>query len=260
MAASFFSLEGQTALITGGTRGIGQAVAIGLAEAGADIILVQRDTTSQATKESIEKLGRKAFIYTADLSSQESVAALVPKVLADGHQIRILINCAGIQRRHACEVFPDSDFNEVIQVNLNSVFTLCRDVGAHMLNLEPSPVTGRRGSIINFASLLTFQGGFTVPAYAASKGAVGQVTKSFANEWTSKGITVNAIAPGYIATDMNEALLANPERLASITSRIPAGTWGSPEDFKGTAVYLASKASGYVSGHVLVVDGGWMGR
>ncbi|KAM0288913.1 hypothetical protein ACHAPQ_009840 [Fusarium lateritium] len=254
MAASFFSLEGQTALITGGTRGIGQAVAIGLAEAGADIILVQ------TTKESIEKLGRKAFIYTADLSSQESVAALVPKVLADGHQIRILINCAGIQRRHACEVFPDSDFNEVIQVNLNSVFTLCRDVGAHMLNLEPSPVTGRRGSIINFASLLTFQGGFTVPAYAASKGAVGQVTKSFANEWTSKGITVNAIAPGYIATDMNEALLANPERLASITSRIPAGTWGSPEDFKGTAVYLASKASGYVSGHVLVVDGGWMGR
>lgn len=149
---------------------------------------------------------------------------------------------------------------QVIQVNLNSVFTLCRDVGAHMLNLEPSPITGRRGSIINFASLLTFQGGFTVPAYAASKGAVGQVTKSFANEWTSRGITVNAIAPGYIATDMNEALLANPERLASITSRIPAGNWGSPDDFKGTAVYLASKASGYVSGHVLVVDGGWMGR
>ncbi|KAG4283591.1 2-deoxy-D-gluconate 3-dehydrogenase [Fusarium proliferatum] len=238
MSASFFSLEGQTALVTGGTRGIGQAVAIGLAEAGADIILVQRDTTSQSTKESIEKLGRKAFIYTADLSSQESVAGLVPKVLADGHQIRIL----------------------VIQVNLNSVFTLCRDVGAHMLNLEPSPITGRRGSIINFASLLTFQGGFTVPAYAASKGAVGQVTKSFANEWTSRGITVNAIAPGYIATDMNEALLANPERLASITSRIPAGNWGSPDDFKGTAVYLASKASGYVSGHVLVVDGGWMGR
>ncbi|KAI1050220.1 hypothetical protein LB506_001173 [Fusarium annulatum] len=251
MSASFFSLEGQTALVTGGTRGIGQAVAIGLAEAGADIILVQRDTTSQSTKESIEKLGRKAFIYTADLSSQESVAGLVPKVLADGHQIRILVNCAGIQRRHPCEV---------IQVNLNSVFTLCRDVGAHMLNLEPSPITGRRGSIINFASLLTFQGGFTVPAYAASKGAVGQVTKSFANEWTSRGITVNAIAPGYIATDMNEALLANPERLASITSRIPAGNWGSPDDFKGTAVYLASKASGYVSGHVLVVDGGWMGR
>lgn len=147
-----------------------------------------------------------------------------------------------------------------MQVNLNSVFTICRDIGAHMLDLEPSPITGRRGSIINFASLLTFQGGLTVPAYAASKGAVGQLTKSFANEWTAKGVTVNAIAPGYIETDMNEALLANPERLQSITSRIPAGKWGTPEDFKGTTVYLASRAAAYVSGHVLVVDGGWMGR
>ncbi|TQS31907.1 hypothetical protein Golomagni_07799, partial [Golovinomyces magnicellulatus] len=205
-------------------------------------------------------LGRKAWIYTTDMSVQTEVAALVPKILADGHEIRILVNCAGIQRRHPCEEFPDSDFNEVIQVNLNAVFTLCRDVGAHMLKLEPSPVTGRRGSVINFASLLTFQGGFTVPAYAASKGAVGQVTKSFANEWTSKGITVNAIAPGYIETEMNTALLNNPERLASISARIPAGRWGSPEDFKGTTVYLASKSSAYVSGHTLVVDGGWMGR
>ncbi|KAK0612346.1 hypothetical protein B0T17DRAFT_543332 [Bombardia bombarda] len=255
-----FSLEGHTAVITGGTRGIGQAVAIGLAEAGADILLVQRDVTSTATLNAIQALGRKATIYTADLSSAADVAKLVPKILADGHQIRILVNCAGIQRRHPCESFPDSDFNEVIQVNLNTVFTLCRDVGAHMLDLEPSPVTGRKGSIVNFASLLTFQGGLTVPAYAASKGAVGQLTKSLANEWTSRGITVNAIAPGYIETDMNTALLNNPERLASISARIPAGRWGSPEDFKGTTVYLASKASAYVSGHVLVVDGGWMGR
>lgn len=153
-----------------------------------------------------------------------------------------------------------SNSKQVMQVNLNAVFTLCRDIGAHMLHLEPSATTGRRGSIINFASLLTFQGGLTVPAYAASKGAVGQVTKSFANEWTAKGITVNAIAPGYIETDMNTALLNNPERLASISARIPAGRWGSPEDFKGTTVYLASRASAYVSGHTLVVDGGWMGR
>ncbi|KAK3337527.1 hypothetical protein B0T19DRAFT_455381 [Cercophora scortea] len=252
-----FSLEGHTAVITGGTRGIGQAVAIGLAEAGADILLVQTSTT---TIGAVRALGRKATIYTADLSSAESVAQLVPKILADGHQIRILVNCAGIQRRHACESFPDTDFNEVIQVNLNTVFSLCRDIGAHMLKLDPSPVTGRRGSIINFASLLTFQGGLTVPAYAASKGAVGQLTKSFANEWTAKGITVNAIAPGYIATEMNTALLNDPARLESISARIPAGRWGSPEDFKGTTVYLASKASGYVSGHILVVDGGWMGR
>lgn len=151
-------------------------------------------------------------------------------------------------------------FSKVIQVNLSTTFTLCRDVGAHMLTLEPSPVTGRRGSIINFASLLTFQGGITVPAYAASKGAVGQLTKALANEWTSKGITVNAIAPGYIETDMNEKLLADENRLKSINERIPAGRWGKPEDFSGSVLYLATKASSYVSGHVLVVDGGWMGR
>ncbi|KXX78827.1 Gluconate 5-dehydrogenase [Madurella mycetomatis] len=255
-----FSLGGHTALVTGGTRGIGKAVALALAEAGADILLVQRDETSTDTRDAIRQLGRTAAVYTADLSSAEDVANLVPRILADGHKIRILVNCAGIQRRHPCEKFPDSDFNQVIQVNLNSVFTLCRDVGAHMLGLDPSPVTGRRGSIINFASLLTFQGGLTVPAYAASKGAVGQLTKSFANEWTVHGITVNAIAPGYIETDMNTALLNDPDRLASISARIPAGRWGSPDDFKGTAVYLASKASAYVSGHVLVVDGGWMGR
>ena len=149
---------------------------------------------------------------------------------------------------------------QVLQVNLTTVFTLCRDVGAHMLTLESSPSTGRRGSVINFASLLSFQGGLTVPAYAASKGAVAQLTKALANEWTSKGITVNAIAPGYIETEMNTALLANAERLKSISERIPAGRWGVPEDFKGSVVFLAGKASAYVSGHVLVVDGGWMGR
>ncbi|KAF6808650.1 2-deoxy-d-gluconate 3-dehydrogenase [Colletotrichum sojae] len=260
MASPFFSLDGQTALVTGGTRGIGAAVAIGLAEAGADVLLVQRDESNTSTRDAIQKIGRKAHIYTADLGSQESVAALVPKVLGDGHQIRILVNCAGVQKRHPCAKFPDDDFNAVIQVNLNSVFTLTRDVGAHMLSLEPSPVTGRKGSVINYASLLSFQGGFTVPAYAASKGAVAQLTKSFANEWTSKGITVNAIAPGYIETEMNTALLNDKERLASISARIPAGRWGTPEDFKGTSVYLASRASAYVSGHVLVVDGGWMGR
>jgi len=156
------------------------------------------------------------------------VAKLVPRILADGHEIRILVNCAGIQRRHPCHEFPDSDFDEVLQVNLKTVFTLCRDVGAHMLQLEPSPVTGRRGSVINFASLLTFQGGLTVPAYAASKGAVGQLTKSFANEWTARGVTVNAIAPGYIETDMNTALLNDAERLASISARIPAGRVSLP--------------------------------
>ncbi|RDW64266.1 hypothetical protein BP5796_10768 [Coleophoma crateriformis] len=253
---ALFSLQGQTALVTGGTRGIGQSVAIALAEAGADIILIQRDTSNTATQKSIQELGRKATIYTADLASQQDVAGLIAKVLADGHTIQILINCAGIQRRHPSHKFPDSDWNEVIQVNLNTVFTICRDVGAHMLS-QPAPRSCR---IINFASLLTFQGGLTVPAYAASKGAVAQLTKALANEWSKEGITVNAIAPGYIETDMNTALLADKDRLRSISERIPAGRWGKPDDFKAPTIFLAGPGGAYVSGHVLVVDGGWMGR
>jgi 2-deoxy-D-gluconate 3-dehydrogenase len=197
---------------------------------------LQRDHTQTTTRKAVEDIGRKATIYVADLASKEDVAGLTPSILKDGHKITILVNCAGIQRRHPSAQFPDSDWNEVrpnmrfekagnlhskvLQVNLSTVFTLCRDVGAHMLTLEPSPSTGRRGSIINFASLLSFQGGLTVPAYAASKGAVTQLTKALANEWTSKGITVNAIAPGYIKTEMNTALLADEGRLRSISERI----------------------------------------
>ncbi|TKA82710.1 hypothetical protein B0A55_01256 [Friedmanniomyces simplex] len=254
-----FSLQGQTALVTGGTRGIGQSMALALAEAGADVLLVQRDESNTTTKQAIEKLGRKAQIYTADLASNDSMKALTPKVLADGHQIHILLNCGGIQRRHPAHQFPDEDWNEVLQVNLNAVFTLCRDVGAHMLSREPDKY-GRRGSIINIASLLTFQGGINVPAYAASKGGVGQLTKALSNQWGGQGITVNAIAPGYIATEMNTALMQDEKRAASILERIPAGRWGSPEDFKGGVVYLASRASQYVNGEVLTIDGGWMGR
>ncbi|CAO2650831.1 Nn.00g091280.m01.CDS01 [Neocucurbitaria sp. VM-36] len=274
-----FSLEGQTALVTGGTRGIGQAMAIALAEAGADILLVQvlsprlspfpatpkltipqRDTSNQATKQAIEALGRKATIYVADLSSKASVSALTPSILADGHRIHILVNSGGIQRRHPAHQFPDSDWESVLQVNLTSVFTLCRDVGAHMLSQPADLPLSRRGSIINIASLLTFQGGITIPAYAASKGGVGQLTKALSNEWVGKGVSVNAIAPGYINTDMNTALMKDEKRAESILARIPAGRWGSAEDFKGAVVFLASASSAYVSGEVLTVDGGWMAR
>ncbi|KAF2711964.1 NAD(P)-binding protein [Pleomassaria siparia CBS 279.74] len=255
-----FSLEGQTALVTGGTRGIGQSMALALAEAGADILLVQRDTSNTTTKTQIESLGRKATIYVADLSSNVSVSSLVPSITKDGHKIHILLNCGGIQKRHPAHQFPDDDWSTVLQVNLTSVFTLCRDVGAYMLSTDPSLPGGRRGSIINVASLLSFQGGFTVPAYSASKGGVAQLTKALSNEWASKGIAVNAIAPGYIATDMNTALINDEKRAESILSRIPAGRWGAPDDFKGAVVFLASRASAYVSGEILTVDGGWMGR
>ncbi|KAJ5949337.1 hypothetical protein N7454_000921 [Penicillium verhagenii] len=248
-----FSVVGRTALVTGGTRGIGQAMAIALAEAGADIVLVQRDTSNPATKEIIEKLGRKATIYTGDLASQASVSSLVATVIQDGHDIDILLNCAGIQRRHPSHLFPQEDWDEVtmparevIQVNLTTVFTLCRDVGAYMLGRTPNR-SGQRGSIINVASL-------------RPRGGVAQLTKALSNEWSSKGINVNAIAPGYVATDMNTALIQDKERAASILARIPAGRWGDPEDFKGSVVYLASRASAYVTGEVLTVDGGWMGR
>lgn len=220
---------------------------------------MQRDASNTQTKSAIESIGRKAHIYTCDLSSAKEVSQLTSKVLRDGHQIHILLNCAGIQSRHPVHQFPDSDWHRVLQVNLNTVFTLCRDVGAHMLSREADS-SGRRGSIINIASVLSFQGGITVPAYAASKGGVAQITKAMSNEWASKGICVNAIAPGYVATDMNTALMEDKDRASSILARIPAGRWGNPEDFKGAVVYLASRASQYVSGEILTVDGGWMGR
>ncbi|KAL4787324.1 hypothetical protein BJX76DRAFT_318891 [Aspergillus varians] len=262
---SLFSLQGKTALVTGGTRGIGAAMAIALAEAGADIILVQRDASNTTTRDHIlNTLNRKATIHVAELSDRASVKSIIPTLASQGHTPTILLNCAGIQRRHPSEKFPDEDWDEVINVNLTSVFTLCREFGDYILSLPDSafaPGGGKKkGSIINIASLLSFQGGFTVPAYAASKGGVAQLTKALSNEWTAKGINVNAIAPGYIDTDMNVALIADANRNAGIMARIPAGRWGKPEDFKGPVVFLASEASSYVSGELLTVDGGWMGR
>lgn len=255
-----FSLQGRTAVITGGTRGIGAAMTLALAEAGADIILIQRDTSNQATHDAVVALGRKCTIATADLADQASVSKIIPDLVAAGHKMDILLTCAGVQKRHPAHQFPDEDWNNVLQVNLTTVFTMCRDFGAYLLSKpEPTPGTSR-GSIINVASLLTYQGGITVPAYAASKGGIGQLTKALSNEWASKGINVNAIAPGYIDTDMNTALMADVERQKSILVRIPAGRWGKPEDFKGVVVFLASDASRYVSGEIINIDGGWMGR
>ncbi|KAG8627017.1 hypothetical protein KVT40_004500 [Elsinoe batatas] len=256
---TLFGLQGKVALITGGTRGIGATMALSLARAGADIILVQRSPTSTTTHDAITSLGRQCHILTCDLTSAPAVSSLVQQALTLVPRIHILLNCAGIQDRHPAHRFPTEAWDNVLHVNLTVPFILCRDVGAHMLLQEPD-AQGSRGKIINVGSLLSFQGGITVPAYAASKGGVAQLTKALSNEWAGKGVGVNAIAPGYIGTDMNEALIKDEGRARQILERIPAGRWGSPEDFAGVAVWLASGASGYVSGEVVTVDGGWMGR
>lgn len=254
-----FTLDGKIALVTGATRGIGSGIAIGLAENGADVVLVQRDKSNLKTKQSIEKLGRKAYVVAADLSKKEEVQKVVSEALSLVPRIHILVNCAGIQRRGPAEEFTDQDWEDVIQVNLTTTWTISRDAGAHMLKQEPDH-TGCRGKIINIGSVCCFQGGINVPAYAAAKGGILSLTKALSNQWSSRGVNVNGIAPGYIATDMNEALIANQERSRQILERIPAGRWGLPDDFKGPVIFLASGASNYVSGEMLCVDGGWMGR
>ncbi|KAK9459236.1 NAD(P)-binding protein [Lipomyces oligophaga] len=259
-ARDLFSLEGKVAVVTGGTRGIGAGICIGFAEAGADVVLIQRSATNTSTKDAIEKMGNKAWIVQCDLSNAEEVRKVTKYITEDlGLLIDILVNCGGIQRRHPAELFPESDWDEVIQVNLKSCWCLARDIGRHILETK-SQRNGSRGKIINIASLASFQGGITVPAYAAAKHGIVGLTKALSNEWVGKGINVNAVAPGYIATEMNTALIENPTRSRQIMERIPANRWGSSEDFKGVVIFLASAASDYVSGDVVTVDGGWMAR
>ncbi|THH05219.1 hypothetical protein EW145_g4961 [Phellinidium pouzarii] len=223
-----------------------------------------------ATKVREASVGRRAWIVTCDLSSKEQIGGVIQRITSPesenglGLDIDILVNCGGIQRRHPAELFPDDDWQEVLQVNLSSVWTLSRDVGHYMLarreRSNDDGVIVPRGKIINIASLLSYQGGFTVPAYAAAKHGVLGATKALSNEWSAKGINVNCIAPGYIDTEMNTALINNPTRARQILERIPAGRWGSPADFEGAVVFLASAASDYVCGETLTIDGGWMAR
>ena len=247
-----FSLKGKVALFTGGSRGLGKAMAIGLAKAGADVAVVGRKLDQEVIDE-ITAQGVRGKFYEFDLANTDGIAALVGEVNNDFGHIDILVNNAGVQSRHKAVDFPKSDWDFVLNVNLNAVFFLCQEVGRLML-------AQGKGKIINIASLLSFQGGLTVPAYAASKGAVAQFTKSLSNEWASQGVNVNCIAPGYMATEMNTALIADATRSRQIMDRIPAGRWGKPEDMVGAVVYLASDASDYVNGSTITVDGGWMGR
>lgn len=247
-----FSLKGKVALFTGGSRGLGKAMAIGLAKAGADVAVVGR-TADQDVIDQIAACGVRGKFFEFDLEKVDAIPELVNNVKNEFGHIDILVNNAGVQKRHKAAEFPKADWDFVLNVNMSAVFFLCQEVGKLML-------AQGYGKIINIASLLSFQGGITVPAYAASKGAVAQFTKALSNEWAGQGINVNCIAPGYMDTEMNVALMADQTRSQQIMTRIPAGRWGKPEDMVGAAIYLASGASDYVNGSTIVVDGGWMGR
>lgn len=252
---SKFDLSGKIALVTGCKRGIGRGIAEALAGAGADIVGVSAslETSGSEVGAAITGMGRDFLGYSCDFSDRTALTAFIGQLGKDGVKPDILINNAGTIKRKPAAEHPDDWWDEVIEVNLSAQFILSREIGRGM-------VERGSGKIIFTASLLTFQGGITVPGYSASKGGIGQLTKALANEWASKGVNVNAIAPGYIATDNTEALRNDPDRFKAILERIPQGRWGTPEDFAGPAVFLASSASDYVNGEILVVDGGWMGR
>ncbi len=252
-----FDLTGQVAVITGANTGIGQGIALALAAAGADIAAVGR-TPAEETVAKVRDLGRRAEIVSADLSTIEPVQRVVDEAVDKLGKIDILVNNAGIIRRADSLDFTEEDWDAVVDTNLKSVFFLCQAAGKFMVRRFSE--TGERGRIINIASMLTFQGGIRVPSYTASKSGIGGLTKLLANEWAAKGVNVNAIAPGYIATNNTAALQADETRNRQILERIPAARWGDPEDLGGAAVFLASRASDYVQGHVLAVDGGWLAR
>jgi 2-dehydro-3-deoxy-D-gluconate 5-dehydrogenase len=253
MSLDWFKLDGKVALVTGSSSGIGAGIALGLARAGADIICHGRGEEAEATSAAIRALGRRSVVVQADLADRAAQEPFVARAVAAYGRIDLLINNAGSIRRSPAVDYTDADWDFLLEVNLTAPFRLARRIGKLMLEQGG-------GRIVNIASLLSFQGGILVPGYAASKGGVAQLTKALANEWASKGVTVNAIAPGYIATKNTEALRADPTRSRQILERIPAGRWGEPDDIAGAAVFLCSEAARYVTGQVLAVDGGWLGR
>lgn len=252
ISTDMFHLTDRIAVVTGAGRGIGRAMALALAGAGADVVAVGRRPASDLVAE-IERLGRRCVALKADLEDPTQVETVIPRALQAMGRVDILVNNAGIVvRKPALEVTAE-DWHRVIQVNLHAVFRLCQDAVRDMLPRQ-------RGKIINVGSLMSFEGGILISPYTASKGAIGQLTKALANEWAPHGVNVNAIVPGYIATDLTQALQDDPVRNPAILARLPAGRWGRPDDLAGAAVFLASAASDYVHGHLLAVDGGWLAR
>ncbi len=254
MTRTLFSLDGRVALVTGASRGIGAGIAKALAAAGADVAVHGNATPPQATCEAVRRYGRKAVALIGDMAEAGTPDRLVAETVKALGRLDIVVNNAGIIRRGPTVDTTDADWHAVIDVNLNGVFRLCRAAGRHMI------AASQGGKIINIASLLSFQGGLNVPAYAASKSAVAGLTREMSNEWAGRGINVNAIAPGYFRTDNTEALQKDETRNRQILERIPAGRWGETSDIDGAAVFLASRASDYVNGQILAVDGGWLGR
>lgn len=250
-----FGLKNKLALVSGANRGIGLSMAIALAEAGADIIGVSNNMSASGSQvqEKIKALGKKFFPYDCDLSNRESVYFFLNKVISEHAVIDILVNNAGAIQRQPVAEHTDEKWDNIIDINLNAQFIITREIGKKMLE-------NGKGKIIFTASLLSFQGGINVPGYAASKGAISSLLKAFANEWASKGINVNGIAPGYIATENTAQLREDADRSQAILARIPAGRWGTGEDIAGATVFLASPASNYINGTIITVDGGWMGR
>ena len=253
MILDAFKLEGKVALVTGASTGLGAAIATALAEAGANVACHGNTRSPATTCATVTTTGREAFALTGDLNDSETPRRLIDNTIGHFGQLDILVNNAGTIRRAPATDYSEEDWATVIEVNLSSVFRMAQLAGRHMIERGG-------GKILNVASLLSFQGGITVAAYAASKGGVAQLTKALANEWAAKNINVNAIAPGYMRTDNTKALQQDQTRNRQIMERIPAGRWGEPGDLSGAAVFLSSSASDYINGHVLVVDGGWMGR
>jgi 2-deoxy-D-gluconate 3-dehydrogenase len=254
MSLEVFQLNGKNALVTGSHRGLGAAIAVALAKAGANVGCHGRGPNPGATCDEVRAAGRKTFYFSADLADSNSCSGLIEKTISEFGSIDILVNNAGMIRRAPATEYPAEFWNELIAVNLTAVFHLSQLAARHMIERD------RGGKILNIASLLSFQGGILVPAYAAAKGGVAQLTKALANEWAAKGINVNAIAPGYMTTDITVALRNDLVRSRQILDRIPAARWGEPSDIAGAAIFLCSSASDYVHGHVLAVDGGWLAR